>query len=104
MAARCGWAKNGANRVTRWGVRCAIIALLAPMAGWCGGTAMPLAAYQKQDWEVEDGLPQSQIRALTQAPNGAMLIATYGGLAFFDGLHFTPLRVDARDKVASEAV
>jgi ligand-binding sensor domain-containing protein/signal transduction histidine kinase len=63
-----------------------------------------LSEYQKQEWQVEDGLPQSELRAITQVPGGPLLIATYGGVASFDGLHFTPIHVDAKDPAASEAV
>src|SRR6201994_151563 len=63
-----------------------------------------LSEYQKQEWQVEDGLPQSELRAITQVPGGRLLIATYGGVASFDGLRFTPIRVDAKDPAASEPV
>jgi ligand-binding sensor domain-containing protein/signal transduction histidine kinase len=67
-------------------------------------TSIDLSQYQKQEWQVEDGLPQSELRAITQVPGGRLLIATYGGIASFDGLHFNPIRVDASDPAASEAV
>jgi signal transduction histidine kinase len=63
-----------------------------------------LSEYQKQEWQVEDGLPQSELRAITQVPGGRLLIATYGGVASFDGLRFTPIHVDSKDLAASEAV
>jgi len=65
---------------------------------------VPLSEYQKQEWQVEDGLPQSELRAITQVPGGRLLIGTYGGVASFDGLHFSPIHVDATDPAASEAV
>jgi signal transduction histidine kinase/ligand-binding sensor domain-containing protein len=63
-----------------------------------------LSEYQKQEWQVEDGLPQSELRAITQVPGGRLLIATYGGVASFDGLRFSPIRVDPKDPAASEPV
>jgi signal transduction histidine kinase/ligand-binding sensor domain-containing protein len=63
-----------------------------------------LSEYQKQEWQVEDGLPQSQLRAITQVPGGHLLIGTYGGMASFDGLRFNPIHVDVKDDAASEAV
>jgi signal transduction histidine kinase/ligand-binding sensor domain-containing protein len=63
-----------------------------------------LSEYQKQQWQVEDGLPQSELRAIAQVPGGRLLIATYGGVASFDGLRFSPIHVDAKDPAASEAV
>ena len=68
------------------------------------GETLKLSQYQKQEWQVEDGLPQSELRAITQVPGGRLLIATYGGVASFDGLRFSPIQVDAKDPAASEAV
>ena len=65
---------------------------------------LALSEYQKQDWQVEDGLPQSNIRAFAQAPGGPLLIATSSGLVSFDGSHFTPIKVDPNDEVANEPV
>src|ERR1700761_9516427 len=79
---------------------------LAVLAGCLPASAanVRLSEYQKQEWQVEDGLPQSELRAIAQFPGGRLLLATYGGVASFDGLHFSPLRVDDRDPAASEAV
>jgi ligand-binding sensor domain-containing protein/signal transduction histidine kinase len=68
------------------------------------GATIKLSEYQKQEWQVEDGLPQSQLRAITQVPGGHLLIATYGGVASFDGLRFSPIHVDGKDAAASESV
>jgi signal transduction histidine kinase/ligand-binding sensor domain-containing protein len=79
-----------------------LLALCITLPAFC--TPVDLSQYQKQEWQVEDGLPQSELRAITQVPGGRLLIATYGGIASFDGLHFSPIRVDASDPAASEAV
>ncbi len=65
---------------------------------------MKISEYQKQDWQVEDGLPQSNIRMITQTQDGMLLIATSGGMVSFDGLHFKPVKVDVHDTIANEAV
>lgn len=39
-------------------------------------------------WSVEDELPQSTITSLVQTNNGYIWIATFGGLARFDGVRF----------------
>ncbi len=83
----------------------ATLALLA--LGPClaaAATPLEISEYQKQEWQVEDGLPQTELRAIAQAPGGQLLIATYGGMASFDGLHFTPMQADAKDPAASEPV
>jgi signal transduction histidine kinase/ligand-binding sensor domain-containing protein len=83
------------------------VALLVLGPGCClpaVSATVQLSEYQKQEWQVEDGLPQSELRAITQVPGGRLLIATYGGVASFDGLRFSPIRVDAKDPAASEPV
>src|ERR1700759_4978207 len=80
-----------------------LLFLLSPCLGLMAAT-IKLSEYQKQEWQVEDGLPQSQLRAITQVPGGHLLIATYGGVASFDGLRFAPIQVDGKDAAASEAV
>lgn len=70
----------------------------------CAASTMKISEYQKQDWQVEDGLPQSNVRAIVQTSDGNLLIATSGGMVSFDGIHFKPLRVDAQDTIANEAV
>lgn len=63
-----------------------------------------LPEYQKTNWQVEDGLPENNVRMIGQQPDGHLLLATSAGLATFDGLHFEPLRfADARDNEAVNA-
>lgn len=45
--------------------------------------------YSHRIWSVKDGLPQSTIQAITQTPDGYLWIGTPGGLARFDGAHFS---------------
>jgi len=47
-----------------------------------------LSKYQKQNWQVEDGLPENNVRMIAQRPDGRLLLATSSGLSSFDGLHF----------------
>lgn len=42
-----------------------------------------------RQWNVEDGLPQSSIRCITQTHDGYLWIGTWNGLARFDGVHMT---------------
>ncbi|MGN6553656.1 MAG: ligand-binding sensor domain-containing protein, partial [Verrucomicrobiota bacterium] len=39
-------------------------------------------------WGGEQGLPQNEVRAITQAPDGYLWVGTFGGLARFDGNRF----------------
>src|ERR1700691_3590587 len=63
-----------------------------------------LSEYQKQDWGVEDGLPQGNVRTIVQDPSGVLLIGTGGGMARFDGLRCAPVKVEERPAVANEPV
>lgn len=63
-----------------------------------------LSEYQKQDWQTEDGLPQSNVRAVRQLRDGRLLVATGGGVVVFNGLGFAPFAVDSADTMANEAV
>ena len=47
------------------------------------------ADYMVQSWQVEDGLPQSSVLDIEQTPDGYLWLATFGGLARFDGVRFT---------------
>ena len=84
---------------------------MLPCAAWPSAALLnadavtrALSEYQKQDWGVEDGLPQGNVRTIVQGPSGVLLIGTGGGMATFDGLRFTPVKVDERDVVANEPV
>lgn len=47
------------------------------------------AQYGYQVWTVDNGLPENEIRGITQTPDGYLWIATFNGLARFDGVHLT---------------
>ncbi len=47
------------------------------------------AQYRFDVWTADDGLPQNLIRNIEQTPDGYLWIATFDGLARFDGVQFT---------------
>ena len=54
--------------------------------------ATPVKPYDQlhsRIWHTEHGLPQTSVVAITQDQQGYMWLATEGGLARFDGKHFT---------------
>jgi signal transduction histidine kinase/ligand-binding sensor domain-containing protein len=58
---------------------------------WPGGIWLGLAAapnYFTRTWQVENGLPQNKVTAVTQTHDGYLWLGTYGGLARFDGVQF----------------
>ena len=44
--------------------------------------------YSRRVWRTQDGLPQSEIQAIAQTPDGYLWIGTPGGLVRFDGVRF----------------
>ena len=45
--------------------------------------------YFVRTWQVENGLPQNKVTAVTQTRDGYLWLGTYSGLARFDGVRFT---------------
>ena len=62
----------------------AIITTLLLAAGW----AKAAENYTLSVWQVRDGLPQNQVTAITQTPDGYLWFGTLNGLARFDGIAF----------------
>ena len=44
--------------------------------------------YERQTWQVENGLPQDTINAILQTRDGFLWLATEGGVVRFDGIKF----------------
>ena len=53
------------------------------------------SSYLRTDFTVEQGLPDDEVNAIAQTPNGFLWVGTDGGLARFDGAHFTQIRLRA---------
>ena len=66
---------------------------------WLVGQALALdpqaSSYLRTDFTVEEGLPDNEVNAITQTRNGFLWVGTDGGLARFDGKHFTQIRLRA---------
>jgi signal transduction histidine kinase/ligand-binding sensor domain-containing protein len=52
------------------------------------------AQYGFEVWTVDNGMPENEIRGITQTPDGYLWIATFNGLARFDGVHLTVFNRD----------
>jgi ligand-binding sensor domain-containing protein/signal transduction histidine kinase len=75
----------------------------ALVGGWCllalTSRGQP-GGYADQLWQVPDGLPNTQVRAITQTRDGFLLVGTVEGLARFDGLTFATVeRRTLRDMI-----
>jgi ligand-binding sensor domain-containing protein/signal transduction histidine kinase len=63
--------------------------LLICSAGCIAVRAASLAGYTRHVWQASDGLPEQTVQAFAQTADGYLWIGTTGGLARFDGVHFT---------------
>lgn len=77
----------------RFGASLALVLFTASAALLAQATPAPirLADYQKQEWQVEDGLPESNVRMVAQRDDGVLLLATFSGVSTFDGQNFQRL-------------
>ena len=55
---------------------------------------LQVSQYQKQHWQMEDGLPHNYVFTILRAPDGYLLVGTDEGLARFDGVRFVPEDLD----------
>jgi ligand-binding sensor domain-containing protein/signal transduction histidine kinase len=53
------------------------------------GETTNLPGYFTRVWSTEDGLPNNAVTAIVQTQDGYLWLATYDGLARFDGVNFT---------------
>src|SRR5580698_1195880 len=92
-----------ARLIVRYGLLC--VSLAATLA--CAAIvpiSLSLSEYQKQDWQVEDGLPENYVRMIAQRPDGVLLLATSSGLATFDGQRFQNVPIEVDGLIDNEAV
>jgi len=79
--------------VHRWGLRWMLfcLALLAgqPNGRAEGDTLGSGSRFAWHNWSREDGLPQNAVTEVVQTQDGYIWVATYSGLARFDGVRFT---------------
>lgn len=80
-------------RLNRWKVfdnwTCLCVVALFAADTFALDTKKPLADFMHQTWSVDNGLPQSTIRGISQTRDGYLWFATHEGVARFDGLAFT---------------
>jgi signal transduction histidine kinase/ligand-binding sensor domain-containing protein len=72
----------------RW-CRVAAFTTLIPGALALNPVQLAPSDYVRKNFTIEDGLPDSHVNAIVQSQNGYLWIGTEGGLARFDGQHFT---------------
>jgi signal transduction histidine kinase/ligand-binding sensor domain-containing protein len=78
--------RRNASRKFLWGNFAAFFLFLG---GIFSGFAAGMPNYFVRTWQVENGLPQNKVTAVTQTRDGYLWLGTYSGLARFDGVRFT---------------
>ena len=77
------------NNLWKW-----ILAFVALFYGFTSSGAIAkrdIPRYHDQLWQVADGLPSAQVRAIVQSSTGYLWLGTLEGLARFDGIKFTTI-------------
>jgi ligand-binding sensor domain-containing protein/two-component sensor histidine kinase len=72
-----------------------VLYILAVRSGLALDPHQPSNTYLRADFTIEDGLPDNTVNAMMQTRNGFLWVGTDGGLARFDGEHFTRIRFRA---------
>lgn len=100
------WIRTIASRCPTSSMASLLVAvLILPTVGYAlPSSLLRLSEYQKQDWQVEDGLPENNVRMVAQRSDGTLLLATSSGIATFDGLRFQSLPIEVAGIIENEAV
>ena len=81
--------RPGAQSQSRFRIRSWILGTLACFAVVIQSLCPAYAQYGYEVWTVDNGMPENEIRGITQTPDGYLWIATFNGLVRFDGVHLT---------------
>ncbi len=80
---RCHW-----KSIRFFGILCVCTLALLPSA-FPLNPRIAVSQYSHRMWQIEQGLPQVSVHAISQTTDGYIWIGTEDGLARFDGLQFT---------------
>lgn len=81
-----------------------LAALVLTQAGTALDPTFSLSQYAKRNWHVEHGLPQNYVTSIAQAADGRLVVGTSGGVAWFDGIQFSPVVLNERTGISREWV
>jgi signal transduction histidine kinase/ligand-binding sensor domain-containing protein len=92
LLSESGWLTEpdpGVQRPSRFENPGRILRLLAQLAILLCMVETAHAQYGFEVWTVDNGLPENEVRGITQTPDGYLWVASFNGLARFDGVHLT---------------
>src|SRR5262245_25653343 len=76
-----------------------LLFLFIPVLSYSLDPNVEITQYNRDTWQIAEGLPQNTIMALVQGHEGYIWLGTHEGLVRFDGVRFTVF-----DKRSSEGV
>ncbi len=82
------WLRHHIRRIAHGGLLLLVFFCLIQTA-WALDPAKEFSQYVHDSWNLDDGLPQASIYAITQGPDGYLWLGTEEGLVRFDGVRFT---------------
>lgn len=74
----------------RWNHGAIAFLLLWSMPFFATADEPRIPGYFLRSWKTDSGLPDNAVAAVTQTHEGYLWVGTYGGLARFDGVAYTP--------------
>ena len=66
-----------------------LLSLLTPATKAALDPSKDISQYIQQSWQTEQGLPENSVISVAQTADGYLWFGTEGGLARFDGFHFS---------------
>jgi signal transduction histidine kinase/ligand-binding sensor domain-containing protein len=69
----------------------ALLACLTPLPALALSPDKGLAQCSLQRWDAKNGLPSAAVRAIAQGADGALWVATLGGVVRYDGVRFAAI-------------
>jgi signal transduction histidine kinase/ligand-binding sensor domain-containing protein/DNA-binding response OmpR family regulator len=78
--------------------------LLAACAAGALDPNRQLTQYVRDNWQIQDGMPNDKVQALARTPDGYLWIGTLEGLARFDGVRFTVFDRTNTPEMASASI
>jgi len=105
--AKSGWAS--AMGLSELSLLTALFVVAIPGLPSCAeqlpAEAIPVSDdYVLRAWDMEDGLPSNYVRGIAQTPDGYLWVASWKGLARFDGVGFTAILKKASPGLESDRV
>lgn len=101
---RARWSGPTPGGLPRQARRCVVPLVLATLACTVAVADEGAVEYRTVSWTTAEGLPQNSINDLALLPNGELWIATFGGLARFDGVGFRVLDIASDQRLPDNRI